>query len=245
MGWTTPRALYMLLALLTACPAVAQDGVLDGLLEPNERVEVSSQVPGIIDSFAVERGDRVKKGQVLVQLKSGLERVAVDLARAQVEFERRQAARNEELYRKQLLSVHEKDEMETKVRIAELQLEEATERYNMRTIRSPVAGVVVDRRQSPGEFVTSEPILTVAAVDPLNVEVIAPAALIGSVTVGMAAEVRLEAPIGGSYTGRVVIVDPLIDAASGTFGVRVELPNGDYRLPAGLTCTVRFSDTAP
>jgi hypothetical protein len=36
------------------------------------------------------------------------------------------------------------------------------------------------------------------------------------------------------------VVDPVIDAASGTFGVRLELPNSDYRLPAGLRCKVRF-----
>ena len=46
--------------------------------------------------------------------------------------------------------------------------------------------------------------------------------------------------MGGSYTGRVVIVDKVMDAASGTFGIRVELPNPSLGLPAGLKCRVRF-----
>ena len=58
--------------------------------------------------------------------------------------------------------------------------------------------------------------------------------------VGMQAEVMPEAPVSGVYTARVKVVDPVIGAASGTLGVRLELPNADYRLPAGLKCKVRF-----
>lgn len=46
--------------------------------------------------------------------------------------------------------------------------------------------------------------------------------------------------VGGVHTGRVTVVDRVVDAASGTFGVRLALPNADYRLPAGLKCKVRF-----
>jgi membrane fusion protein (multidrug efflux system) len=56
----------------------------------------------------------------------------------------------------------------------------------------------------------------------------------------MRAKVIPEAPIGGQYTAEVKIVDKVIDAASGTFGVRLELPNPNYRLPAGLKCKVIF-----
>jgi multidrug efflux pump subunit AcrA (membrane-fusion protein) len=50
-----------------------------------------------------------------------------------------------------------------------------------------------------------------------------------------------EAPLNGtSYNARVSVVDRVVDAASGTLGVRLELPNPGYRLPAGLKCKVRF-----
>lgn len=231
--------------------ATAEDGLsvageeFDGMLEPSDLVEISSQVPGILDEVAVERGDRVSEGQVLTRLRSGLARIAVELARARVEFARRRMERNEELYLKQLISHYERDELETEVRIAELELAQATERLNMRTLRSPVRGVVVERSKSPGEYVGAEVILTLARIDPLYVEVVVPVAQLGRVRRGMWAEVRPETPVGGSYRGRVIIVDEVVDAASGTFGVRIELPNSDHRLPAGLKCTVRFGgDTA-
>ena len=213
---------------------------LDGLVEPNELIELGSQVPGILDEVLVERGDRVEQGQVVVRLKSGVERVAIELARARLDFSRRRAERNEELFKKELISIHDKDEMETEIHINELQLKDAIERLEMRTVRSPFDGVVVERFLAQGEYVGIDPILTIASIDPLNVEVIVPQEHFNSIKKGMTAEVHLEEPVGGVYTATVIIVDQVIDAASGTFGVCLELPNPSYKLPAGLRCNVRF-----
>jgi multidrug efflux pump subunit AcrA (membrane-fusion protein) len=49
-----------------------------------------------------------------------------------------------------------------------------------------------------------------------------------------------EEPVGGEYPATVTVVDRVVDAASGTFGVRLELPNPDRALSAGLKCRVRF-----
>ena len=58
----------------------------------------------------------------------------------------------------------------------------------------------------------------------------------------MKVEVIPEAPIGGQYMAEVKIVDRVIDAARGTLGVRLELPNPNHRLPAGLKCKVIFPE---
>ena len=66
--------------------------------------------------------------------------------------------------------------------------------------------------------------------------------LIGAIKVGMNAEITSEHAAGQKvYKAKVTIVDRVIDAASGTFGVRLELPNPKYRLPAGLKCKVSFN----
>jgi RND family efflux transporter MFP subunit len=211
-----------------------------GLLEPSDIVDLSSQTPGIIEEVLVERGDRVRKGQVLVRLKDAVEKATVDLAMARLEFGRRKVQRNEELYQKELISIHEKDEMETEVKLAEVQLREATERLKLRTIASPVDGVVTKKLLSAGEYVGEGSIMTIARIDPINVEVFVPTAMFRKIRKGMVAEIRPEAPVGGLYRGRVVVVDEVIDAASGTFGVRAELPNPEGRVNAGLNCTIRF-----
>ena len=103
-----------------------------------------------------------------------------------------------------------------------------------------VSGVVVDRLKSPGEVVKEETILVVAQIDPLRVEVILPAAAFGSVQTGMRAEVIPELPNAGVQVASVKIVDRVVDGTSGTFGVRLELPNADHAVPSGLRCQVRF-----
>jgi membrane fusion protein, multidrug efflux system len=245
MGATMTRLIIPLTLILFIAPASSQQAPVfhEGLIEPHKVVSVSSQVPGVLNDVNVERGDQVKKNEVVAQLKSGLERVAVDQASAQLAFAKRRAERNAELFEKEMLSVHERDEMDTEIQLADLQLRQAQERLNMRTIRSPIQGIIVDRYRASGEYAGEEPILKIAQLDPLNVEVIVPFERFGTIQEGMVGEIHPEKPIGGLYQAKVVIVDQVIDAASGTFGVRLELPNPNYRLPAGLRCRVQFPDT--
>ena len=231
--------------LLMACLALAMPAGealcddLEGMIEPYEIVKISSQVAGILE-MVVERGDMVRKGQVVAQLRAGVENANVNLARVQVEFSKRKLERNREMFLKKHISEHEKDEFETEIAKGEALLQDAVEKLEMRTIRSTVDGVVMKRELSTGEYVGDKPILAIAQIHPLNVEVIVPVRQLGSVHQGMYAEVRPESPVGGVYVGKIVIVDKVVDAASGTFGVRVELPNPSLNLPAGLRCRVRF-----
>jgi HlyD family secretion protein len=265
-----PFAHVVLPALLgvafVALPARAQ--TLDCLMNPYLIVAVSFSTDGVLDTVAVDRGDLVKEGQVLATLESSMEKATIALAAARARIESamksnqvrmdfgvRRFVRTDEMYKKDLVPLKELDEAETgKIlaeigvleakenrEIAELELERARAALAQRTLRSPVTGVVTERVLSPGEFVKGTAILKLAQIHPLRAEVIAPVALLGKIAVGMRAEVQLEAPLGGSHPATVTVVDRVVDAASGTFGVRLELPNADYRLPAGLKCKVRFA----
>jgi multidrug efflux pump subunit AcrA (membrane-fusion protein) len=108
-------------------------------------------------------------------------------------------------------------------------------------VASSVSGVVVERLLNGGEFTKQAPIVKLAQIDPLRVEVIVPVLLFGRIKVGSQADVVPEEPVGGVWHASVTVVDRVIDAASGTFGVRLALPNPDLRLPAGLKCKVRFN----
>jgi RND family efflux transporter MFP subunit len=250
-------------------PAVADE--YDCIIEARQMVDIRSPVEGLIERVAVERGEGVKKGQVLVTLESGPERAALAVAKqragavgavksaeARLDLAVKKERRAEELARQSFISSNALEEARTErslaesdlkvarenQRLAELEVQRASEVLGMRTIRSPVNGVVVDRYSKTGEMATTtakDPILRVAEIDPLNVEVVLPVALFGSVVVGDVAEVNPAAPVGGSHQAKVVIVDSVIDAASGTFGVRLELPNPNGRVPAGLQCRVRFA----
>jgi RND family efflux transporter MFP subunit len=230
---------------------------------------IGSPAEGIIESVAVERGDPVKKGQIVARLHSGVERATMELAKARAEMEGfikgKEAGKDlflgkknriEQLHRQDLASPSEMEEAQANWIIAEMQCKEAQENRNIAeldyrrsheilkrlTIESPVDGVIVERYLSPGEYIKEQPIVKIAVLDPLNVEVILPASEYPSIKRGMKATVIPEYPVRDTYTATVKIVDRLIDGASGTFGVRLELPNSDYRILAGLKCKVIFPE---
>jgi multidrug efflux pump subunit AcrA (membrane-fusion protein) len=127
--------------------------------------------------------------------------------------------------------------------MAELEAKRSYELVALRTLRSPFTGIVIDRFQSPGEIATTninQPIMKLARIDPLHVEVVLPVSSYGGVKIGMTGSVVPEKPLQGSYSARVKVVDRIVDAASGTFGVRLELPNPKGAIPAGVKCRVRF-----
>jgi RND family efflux transporter MFP subunit len=261
-------ALFFCAVLYTA-PALARD--FDCLIEARQSVEVRSSIEAVIESILVKRGDYVRKGQVLVTLESGTEKAALELARsratmkgeikaaeARLELAKKKYQQAQELYEQKFVSATARDEAVAEYKLASEQLRQANENQvlaqlevkrtseilALRTIRSPLSGVVVEKVLSPGDLATSnlkDPILRLVQINPLNVEVVLPVSAYGAVKPGARALVMPEAPIGGEYRATVTIVDKVVDAASGTFGVRLELPNRNRSIPPGIKCKVRFS----
>ena len=233
------------LAIMMAMSASANSTVdinaaqLSCLLEPSQQVDISSQAPGVVNVVHMERGDQVRKGQKLLELDSAIQNAAYVTAKARASFAKRKVARNKNLLEKKLLSDLERDELLTEAELARLMLEEAQALVKQRTVYSPINGVVVQKNISVGEYVGSEPVAKLVALDPLYVEVIMKSDVYGSLVNGMTVEVQPERD-GRRYEGKIKIVDKIIDAASGTFGVRIELPNPDFVLPAGLKCQAFF-----
>ena len=103
-----------------------------------------------------------------------------------------------------------------------------------------IEGVVVARMHNAGEYIEDQPLMRIVRLDPLHVEAILPMRLFGKVKPGMKAKVVPELNEGMGHEATVVLVDAMGDAASGTFGARLELPNPDEGLPAGLKCRMQL-----
>ncbi|WP_372980969.1 efflux RND transporter periplasmic adaptor subunit [Marinobacter sediminum] len=241
--------------------------VQDCVVEPSEIVDVGSAIPGVVEAIHVYRSDLVKKGAIIVELESSVEKASLELARVRAGQDaaiklRQESARfgsltqkrEQELLRKSAISLHDVDKSKTETRIAELQVQQEQDNkaiseleyrraqmvLQQRRIRSPVEGVVMERFKSVGEFVEDEPVVRVAQLNPLHVEVIVPVDYWGSIVPGMQADVTTGLASSGVYRATVERVDRVADAASGTYGVRLSLPNPDYTIPAGLRCQLSF-----
>jgi RND family efflux transporter MFP subunit len=247
----------------------SKDG-FDCLIEARQQIDVRSSAEGVIEAVLVRRGDVVKKGDLLARLSSGPEQATLNLARsratmegelkaaeARVDLAKKKWERADELSKRNFVSANAKDEAEAELRLAseqlraiqesrklaELEVKRSEEVLAQRSVHSPVNGVVVALLLHPGELASSnqkDPILKLMEIDPLHVELVLPVSQFGKIKRGQRARVQPEQPIGGSYNAQVEVVDLTIDAASGTFGVRLLLPNPGNRIPAGVKCRARF-----
>jgi len=245
------------------------------LIGPERVADIGTPVVGVVASIDVDSGDRVRAGQPLVVLRGDVEEAGVQAAqlRARIDADVRAAEANLALARQRheravqlmeqgFVSNQASDQARAELDIALQKLEQARSQQQLaarelgvvraqlgqRTLRSPFGGVVVDRFVNVGERVEDRPLLRLAMLDPLRVEVVVPASRYGSVTVGDGLSVQPELPGIEAVFAKVTKIDPVIDAASNTFRVRLKLPNPGYKLPAGARCKVELpgnADSAP
>jgi RND family efflux transporter MFP subunit len=267
---TAASAFLTVATAVRAAPPVAEQ-TFDCVIEARQTVKLASSALGMVAEMNVDRGDIVRKGQVLGKLDDTVEAANLELAKAKavndydiIGHRARLAFLTSKFDRVKNLAVPnvishtalEEAESDMKVeqqqlRLAELQhavaqldAKQAEAVLRQRSFVSPVNGVVVERLLSVGEYRNDQsPVLTIAEIDPLRVEVFVPTIYYGQIAMGAVGHVRPEEPVGGDHDASVIVVDKVMDAASGTFGVRLELPNPDLALPAGLKCKIRFDGT--
>ncbi len=262
-------------ALAISLPwAVAASG-FECLLEPSQVVEVRAPVDGMIASIAVTRGDTVRRGQILVVLQSEAEEVAVEsaayrarmegqimAARNRIDYATKKLARLDDMQKENFMSAQARDEAAAEKRLAESELQSAVEARELariehqraqkmlalRTMTAPFSGVVVDRMLNPGDLAESgsgrKPVLKVAQIDPIRADVALPASMFGKVRAGTKATVT-SAVGDGRFESTVRSVDRVIDAASGTFLVRLEVPNPKGLVPGGARCSASINGVDP
>jgi RND family efflux transporter MFP subunit len=240
---------------------------LDCVINPSVVADLGSGVPGILSRVQVDRSDFVKAGDVVAELESSVESAALELARARAAltaevdlrrvnaaFGHRQNKRTKDLFSRKAISTNDMDQRETESRLAQIQLRQARDNKDLaqlemlraqeilkrRTITSPIDGVVMDRFKVIGEYVEDQPVVRVAQIDPLHIEVIVPVEQLGTIRNGMYAEVWSENVEGETWHATVSRVDQVADVASGTFGVRLTMPNPEHNIPAGLRCRMQL-----
>ncbi len=251
---------------LTVTAGVASAEALDCVIGPRSIVTITTQEEGRIAKVLAKRGDPVAAGDLVVQIDDHIERLQLDFANvlansdvsirsseARVEFRKKELARAERLTERNISSETVLEDAVIEARLSELALEEAelelrqaqTERdlaqarLERRKLTSPINGVVMSVDAVVGEFADRQrELMQIAEIDPLHVEVFAPARFHGRFLVGQSYEVQPAPPLEGKFDATVSVVDSVFNAASGTFGVRLTIPNHTGSIPAGIRCSL-------
>lgn len=261
------KALSVIAATSMVWGGCSRAELLGCLIEPDRVADVGSQSTGVIEKLTVERGDVVVAGQVLARLSAQVERASLSVAevkaKAEAEALQAQAAhelaqrkleRTRDLVRRDFVSDQALDQAEAEARVAEQRVAQAREaqrvaqrefhlsnaQLSQREVRSPFAGLVVERFRTEGERIEREPVVRVARIDPLRIEAIVPAVQFGRIAAGQPATVKTDLPDYPVLTAKVTLVDRVIDPASNSFRVRLTLPNPGNRVPSGVRCRIAF-----
>ena len=241
------------------------------LIEPDQVAEVGSQVVGVVERLEVERGASVIAGQPLLRLRADVERANAGAAQtraridadvlaatASLDLAEQKLKRADSLVAQGFVSAQASEQARGEAEVARQKLRQvrgqqsitqeekrvAEAQLALRTVRSPLSGVVVERYVNLGERVEERPLMRVAVIDPLRVELMVPTAMYGALALGDQVSIRPELPGAAPVLATVRHVDQVLDAASNSFRVRLTLPNPDMKLPAGLRCKADLPGTA-
>lgn len=261
------RLAICILTILGWVNSSANSSAFDCIVTPSKITDVTAATSGRLAQVYVDRSDDVQTGMVIAELDADVERAALAIAAARASmtaeiqlgkisyaFGKQRKERLESLNINKVASNQDLDDATRDAALAAWNLQQAKDLYELRklekvraeaqlyqkTVTSPVTGVVLERFKNKGEYVEDQPIVRIAQLNPLHVETIVPISLFGKLIAGQIADVSLAIGNAKPLTATVTAVDRSGDPAAGTFGVRLELPNPDSKLPAGIKCQVNF-----
>jgi RND family efflux transporter MFP subunit len=241
-----------------------------GSLEGEASVEVSSKVNGRLEDVTVRIGDRVAKGAVLARVEAReiqeqvnqaqasfeVARATVRQREADLKFAQTNLDRSRSLFERQLLPRQTMDDADARHQSSQAQLELAKAQFNQAQsrldelkitlsateIRSPVNGFVGKRMLDPGAFVSSNTtVVSMVQIDRVRLVANVVEKDLRRVRVGSTADVEVDAFPGETFHGRVARLAPVLDPATRTAQMEVEVPNGDFRLKPGMYSRVRLT----
>lgn len=251
-------------------PQPANGAMLACVIQPGRTADVGTPAAGIVQSIEVERGDVVRKGQVLARMRAEVEQASMGVARSRADsgaevrgalaaedLARQKVERSRSLLAQNFISAQALEQAESEFRVArervalardqqQISAREASgasAQLSQRVLRAPFDGVITERFANPGERFEDKPLLRLANVSRLRVDVVAPTHLFGRLHQGQSLSIHPELPGAPGRQARVVQIDQVLDPASNTFRVRLDMDNVEDALPAGLRCRAEIVAT--
>ena len=209
-------------------------------LEAERQVSVLARTTGLLEELAAEEGDLVRQGQVMIRLNK--DELSLNLRQAEQAFA--DASTNYDriktLYERSMVSQSEYDTAHLRLDNAKISLEEAQLNLAYADVTAPIAGVVTQRLVEVGDLVRgNQEVFVVADLHPLLVKIFAPEQRMYQLHPGQEATIAVEALPDTSFSGRIRMISPEVDPASGTVKVTLEVASAGVLKP-GMFATVRI-----
>ena len=210
-------------------------------LEAERQVDVLARTTGLVEEIAVEEGDRVREGEVVVRLNK--EELELRVQQSQVALRQVTATyeRTRALHESRMVSEAEFETIRHQFENAQVSLKEAQLTLAYADIRAPISGVVMQRLIEMGDLVrANQQVLMLADLEPLLARIFIPEKRMHQITEGQEARVLVESLPEGRFTGQIRMISPGVDPESGTVKVTLEVPDAAGLLKPGMFTAVRI-----
>ncbi len=212
-----------------------------GSLRSDETVILRPEVAGRVSAIQFKEGQHVQRGQPLIQLDAAIQRAEVQQAEANQVLAQSKLDRARDLQAKGFISQQARDEAENGVRLTAAAVALAQARLARTEIRAPFSGVTGLRLVSVGDYVKEgQDMVNLEAMDPLKVDFRVPELYVAQTRVGQNLQIALDALPGKNFAGKVVAINPLIDANGRSIVLRAQVKNSGNQLRPGMFARVRL-----
>jgi len=220
-----------------------------GTLKAYEEVTVSSEVDGIVRKIRVDEGTPVNVGMLLVQINevdymlevkrsdAALKQAQASLNNAKAEYQRK-----ETLYKEELITKQQFDDIVTKIALAEADLDRAKasmetsrEKLSRTRVYSPMIGAVKEKKISVGDYVRNgTPLLQLIKVDPLKLDFTISEKDASLLKIGQEVSFAVDSYAEKQFKGRINLIYPHVEEKTRTLQAEAIVPNPGYLLKAGF-----------
>jgi len=212
-----------------------------GSLRSDESVTVRPEVAGRISAILFKEGQHVAKGMTLIRLDPAINAAEVQQARANLKLAQSKYDRAVELSQRNFISGQAKDEAENNLRVAEASVALVEARLAKTEIKAPFSGMIGLRVVSVGDYVKEgADVVNLESIDPLKVDFRVPEIYLQQVQVGQTLTITLDALPGKTYDGKVLAVNPLVDAGGRSVVIRAVVRNQGTSLRPGMFARVKL-----
>ena len=216
-----------------------------GTAHANESVDIASKVSNLVVAVPFAEGQKVRRGDLLVELDGEQARADVAIAEAALKESRSQYDRSRELYSTKVLSESQLDQIEATLKANEARVAAARSRLGDLQIRAPFAGRVGLRRISVGSLVGPGTIITTLDdTETMKVDFTVPEAYLAAVTPGLEIAARSVSYPDQVFSGKVASIDSRVDPSTRSVTVRALVPNSSGLLKPGMFLNVRLARDA-
>jgi len=230
-----PRAMGVEVAQVSKI-SIRDDAQTVGTLRSRQNVMLRPEVAGRVLALGFTDGNRVRAGQLLVQLDDTLQRAEVQQSLAQVSIASANHKRNQDLVAQNFVAQRVLDESGASLQVAQAQLALSCARLDRMRIVAPFSGTVGIRNVNIGDYVKDgADLINLEDIGTLYVDFRLPERNQGKVVAGQVVELDIDAMPGRTFKAKVEAVDPLIDVNGRSIGVRAIMANtaGEASLPPG------------